>query len=153
MFRMLLLLSATMFATMLIGGEDRGQLRQGLMDAPVPARPEATRTPPEPSVIPVSLPPKAAPIKPLIVAAAPVAPPDVVKAPEPAPLPIAFVNTRSLNVREGPTTNDTVIGRLSEGEAVTVVYEQDGWMRIKLEGDGLEGFVAARLMTDKALNN
>ena len=26
----------------------------------------------------------------------------------------------------------------------------DGWLRIRIEGDGIEGYVAARLLTDRA---
>jgi uncharacterized protein YgiM (DUF1202 family) len=44
-----------------------------------------------------------------------------------------------------------VAGRLTRGEAVTVVADAgDGWLRIRIEGDGLEGFVAARLLTETA---
>jgi len=39
---------------------------------------------------------------------------------------------------------------LTRAEAVTVVSaEQDGWVKIIIEGDGLEGFIAARLLSDR----
>jgi uncharacterized protein YgiM (DUF1202 family) len=64
---------------------------------------------------------------------------------------LRWVSANTINVREGPGTNHGVAGRLSRGEAVTVVADAgDGWVRIRIEGDGLEGFVAARLLTDKS---
>ena len=59
-----------------------------------------------------------------------------------------YVAARSVNVRQGPSTATGVIGRLQNGEAVTVVgMEGADWAHILIEGDGLEGYVAARLLT------
>ncbi len=72
----------------------------------------------------------------------------------PAPVPAeiwAVVNARSINVRSGPSTNDAVIGRLVDGEAVLVVsYDTlvQGWNLVRIEGDGIEGYVASRLLTE-----
>lgn len=64
---------------------------------------------------------------------------------------LRWVSASAINVREGPGTSHGVAGRLTRGEAVTVVADAgDGWVRIRIEGDGLEGFVAARLLTDSA---
>lgn len=157
MFRLLLLLSATMFTTMLIGGQDHGQMRQGLMLTPPAVAANPVVKTPEPAVILTNFTPKVpAPKAPVVAAPAPapvVARVEAVASPaEAQALPVSYVNTNSLNVREGPSTDTVVVGRLSRGEAVSVVSEQDGWYRIKLEGDGIEGFVAARLMTDKTLD-
>jgi uncharacterized protein YgiM (DUF1202 family) len=51
-------------------------------------------------------------------------------------------------VRQGPSTAYEVVGRLVRAEAVSVIApEVDGWVRIAIEGDGLEGFIAARLLS------
>jgi uncharacterized protein YgiM (DUF1202 family) len=64
---------------------------------------------------------------------------------------LRWVQASAINVREGPGTGYGVAGRLTRGEAVTVVADAgDGWLRIRIEGDGLEGFVAARLLTETA---
>lgn len=68
-----------------------------------------------------------------------------------APAGILWVSANSVNVREGPGTDFGVAGRLTRGEAVTVVGDAgDGWLRIRIEGDGLEGFVASRLLSAAA---
>jgi hypothetical protein len=80
-------------------------------------------------------------------AALPVAEPVAATAPAAAPAGILWVSANSINVREGPGTDYGVAGRLSRGESVTVVGDAgDGWLRIRIEGDGLEGFVASRLL-------
>lgn len=57
------------------------------------------------------------------------------------------VDASSLNVRAGPSTSDGVVGRLQEGERVTVVTElDDGWTLVRIEGDGIEGWVASRFL-------
>ena len=54
------------------------------------------------------------------------------------------------NVRQGPGTGFAVLGSLTRGEQVLVVLEDSpvkGWSRVRLEGDGLEGYIATRLLT------
>ena len=61
---------------------------------------------------------------------------------------IWYVAGNSLNVRSGPSTNDEVVGKLSRGEATLVVWrEGEDWARIRIEGDGIEGYVAMRFLT------
>ncbi len=194
MIRLLLLLSATMFLTLLIGGQDRGQLRQGLIAAaepePTPATetalPVATQGMPAPldqssdpqvtlaAHVPLSparpaldeqliaepaLFTDASPadgadlVQPASLADAPqpeIQPATFAELSEPDPLPLLYVNSAAINVRQGPSTDHAVIGRLTRNEAVLVVEpELAGWVRIRIEGDGVEGFVAARLMTER----
>jgi uncharacterized protein YgiM (DUF1202 family) len=75
----------------------------------------------------------------------------------PAPAPVAgggkvlFVGSKSVNVRSGPGKDFAVVSRLARGEAVLVVADgegPDGWSLIRIEGDGVEGYVAARLLTE-----
>jgi hypothetical protein len=174
MFRLLLLLGSTMFLTMLIGGQDYGQSRLGLKQPDAPAVVQQTQANPE--IVPAATLPVDAPAttlatyattEPVAIAqptpvAASTAPEPVIETaivvaavdPEPvAELPVLFVNSRAINVREGPSTNFSVIGRLTRDEAVTVVEPQsNGWVRIRMEGDGIEGFVSGRLLTDEDPN-
>jgi hypothetical protein len=43
------------------------------------------------------------------------------------------------------------LGSLPQGEQVLVVIEDmpvDGWSRVRLEGDGVEGYIATRLLSE-----
>lgn len=92
MLRMLLLLSAVLFITLLVGGRDAGQLRPGLMarqesapdvQMPLPAQPEAAAYIPEPvraNSLPVVLP---------MASPAPSAPAADLAAPAPRPTQIS----------------------------------------------------------------
>ena len=61
---------------------------------------------------------------------------------------IWYVAGTSLNVRSGPSTDDAVVGKLKRGEAMLVVArEGDEWARIRIEGDGIEGYVATRFLS------
>jgi uncharacterized protein YgiM (DUF1202 family) len=181
MFKLVFVLAAGMFVTLLIGGEDNGQVRQGLVGvepatealvqpaAAVPAAvPAAEALPAQnaavklitftPMAVQTPKPAQPAPIvgafvlegvdetKLVEAAPTPVAAPDA--------LPVLYVISNSVNVRGGPSTNFEVVGRLTRAEAVTVVSPaEDGWVQIRIEGDGVEGFIAARLLTDIAPAN
>ena len=61
---------------------------------------------------------------------------------------IWYVAGNALNVRAGPSTDDAVVGKLTRGEATLVVWrEGEDWARIRIEGDGIEGYVAMRFLT------
>ncbi|WP_431298395.1 SH3 domain-containing protein [Tabrizicola sp. BL-A-41-H6] len=61
---------------------------------------------------------------------------------------IMYVTANSVNVREGPSTEAPVLGKLGSGEAALVVNDVDGeWARIVIQGDGMEGFVAMRFLS------
>jgi hypothetical protein len=62
---------------------------------------------------------------------------------------VLYVKSRAANVRLGPSTGYAVVGRVVANEAVSVLEPaRDGWVRIKQEGDGFEGYIAASLLTD-----
>ena len=68
-----------------------------------------------------------------------------------AALRILRVNASGLNVREGPGTGYAVVGRLKRGDEVLVVVEPEasgGWALIRIEGDGVEGYVSGRLLAE-----
>ncbi|RRH78602.1 SH3 domain-containing protein [Falsigemmobacter faecalis] len=58
------------------------------------------------------------------------------------------VTARSANVRGGPSTQNQVLGRLAQGDEVTVVEDGgNGWFLIRVEGDGLEGWISGTLLS------
>jgi hypothetical protein len=60
---------------------------------------------------------------------------------------VRVVTAERLNVRTGPGTTAPILDQLLRGDYATVVAEgPDGWMKIRLEGDGLEGWVAGRFL-------
>ena len=64
---------------------------------------------------------------------------------------IWYVTAESVNVREGPSTDTSVLGKLAAGEAALVVSNVDGeWARIVIQGDGMEGYVALRFLSPAA---
>jgi len=168
MWKLLTLLAMGMFLTMLIGGQDHGQVREGLLAVPE-AAPAVTAAAFDPDrIAPSAAPAEAVELATFVPVAAPA---PIVTAPEPAPvveavaeppaaiepvaetrpvLPVRYVRAGSVNMRDGPSTGYAVIGRLTRNEAVSVVGDAgDGWVLIRIEGDGTEGYVAARLLTDR----
>ncbi len=175
MIRLVVLLCAGMFLALMIGGQDRGQARLGLSQPPlmppIKARAPAVADPVEgqatvADLVPVAAPAPARPVEVAVAAAAvPAEPPAAplpsftlsnieeadVPAAAPAPTTVLYVAATSVNVRQGPSTNDAILGRLTRNEAVSLVRDAgDGWVQVRIEGDGIEGFVAARLLTDRA---
>lgn len=166
MIRLTALLCGAIFLGLLIGGQDDGQVRQGLMKpAPEAAILAATPAPtPAESPLPEVTEAVFVPAQPVMVAATPAVVPALESEPtppavqiaepnsEPAPALIAYVDARSINVRAGPSTDQEVIGRLTRGEAVLIVQAEadpEGWSLVRIEGDGIEGYVATRLLTDQ----
>lgn len=154
MFRLTAFLCIGIYAAMLIGGQDRGQLRFGLMQAEADKAAQAVAV----AAVPMVEDPASAP-QPVAAAFVPEKP--LMSAPtlgdEPAQAAAApsgrilYVAADSANVREGPGKDHAVIERLPRGEAVLVLAEgegADGWSLIRIEGDGVEGYVAARLLRE-----
>lgn len=163
MFKLTFFLCAGLFTAMYFGGADHGQLRFGLVEKPRVMAAPATEAPvvvvdvPEvvaaPAVVPVT---EAAfvPEAPLMVTQAVAETPTAPVSAEPAasePGVLMVVNTKSANVRSGPGKDYDVVGRLMRGESVLVVAQGegvDGWSLIRIEGDGVEGYIATRLLTE-----
>jgi mRNA-degrading endonuclease toxin of MazEF toxin-antitoxin module len=167
MFKLTALLCAAMFAVFLIAGEDRGQLRPGLANAglvvadtpaPVAEEPAPIEVAAEPSadvapvdtpvtVEQVTTPETAAEIADTVFSLANYG--DNPPADQSATASsdnvgdIGYVDAEQVNVREGPGTENPVLTRLNRGEAVTIVStDASGWARIRIEGDGIEGFIS-----------
>lgn len=171
MIRLTLLLCAGLFAALQFGGEDRGQVRFGLVAQPKAVETVAIAAEASPAVMvdasthlaaqPVVIHQQVVisdisnasfvPEKPVMVAPA-VPEQDLTNA---ATTPkvdrIMKVNANSANVRGGPGTDYSVMGKLTRGEAVMVVADAEtpeGWSHIRIEGDGIDGFIATRLLTE-----
>lgn len=58
------------------------------------------------------------------------------------------VSASRLNVRAGPSTANPVVTTLSRGEEVLVVSDTGAnWVHIRIEGDGVDGWVARKLLS------
>ena len=163
MFKLTFFLCAGLFTAMYFGGVDRGQQRFGLVEkprvvaAPVADAPLIVADPPAviavAAVIPVT---EAAfmPEAPLMVTSAvadSTAAPVAAQAVAVESGVLMVVNTKSANVRSGPGKDFDVVGRLTRGDSVLVVVQGEGadsWSLIRIEGDGIEGYIATRLLTE-----
>ena len=159
MIRLVLVLCGGLYFSLMILGQDHGQKRYGLMLAdqqpPVTAPEPPVDQPAELVVfIPAPTVMKAAPVEaPVVtkVAADVVAPEAPLPEPEVAGGTLFTVAASTANVREGPGKAFGVLGSLARGEQVLVVEEADptqGWSRVRLEGDGMEGYIATRLLSE-----
>jgi hypothetical protein len=129
-------------------------LRSETVDA---ARPAATPQPvalsapvpevrPEPAATAAAVPAAREPVAPQPATAPSIAAGQTAALPE--PVTIRVVNVAAVNMRGGPSTGYEVIGRLTRGEPVQVLEEDPaGWVLVRLEGDGGEGWVAGRFLS------
>ena len=58
------------------------------------------------------------------------------------------VNTNSLNVRSGPSTSNSVVGKLSKGTKVSVISENNGWSKILYNNK--ECYVSSRYLDSES---
>lgn len=69
---------------------------------------------------------------------------------QPGAQDVYYVKGRGVNVRARPSSRSAVVGKLGRGEAVTVVWvEPNGWARIRIEGDGIEGYMAKDFLASR----
>lgn len=178
MIRLTILLCGALFFAMYVMGEDRGQMRQGLIEGEkeaaiqaakaaqaeqakpalqvevasqsnvvTPSVPAQTAASQDNGVVSIAFSPSAPVISP--TAPKPVAPDRAAAATASSEGRVMYVSGRSVNVRGGPSTRNSVVGRLTRGEAVTVVWVEDnGWARIRVEGDGVDGYMAMDFLSD-----
>ncbi|SFJ39291.1 N-acetylglucosaminidase, partial [Bacillus sp. 71mf] len=55
-----------------------------------------------------------------------------------------IVNTSLLNVRQGPSTNTSIVARLKNGESVSVLGKENGWAKVRV--NGVEGYVSLQFL-------
>jgi uncharacterized protein YgiM (DUF1202 family) len=69
----------------------------------------------------------------------------------PADPVVMYVSGSSVNVRSGPSAESEALMRLPRGEAVLVLpSDTPGWSMIRIEGDGVDGYIASRFLTESA---
>jgi uncharacterized protein YgiM (DUF1202 family) len=69
--------------------------------------------------------------------------------PEPEHI-VWFVTGSRVNVRSGPSTDYAVLGKVVYGEAFELVSDPNAeWIKIRIEGDGVEGYIVKRLTTEQ----
>ena len=62
---------------------------------------------------------------------------------------LQYVVANTVNVRSGPSAETESLTKLGRGEAVLVLpSDTPGWSMIRIEGDGLEGYIATRFLGD-----
>jgi hypothetical protein len=166
MLRYLVFFSIGLYLTLLIGGQDNGQMRAGLRGAyAINLAPPVTVAQPSPtqdsapatlaSAVPADT------IRVLPAADQPSAQPaSLTSAPLPAEPAVATLNTPTVllrtitaeaaNVRAEASRNGAVIGRVERGEIVQMVEAVGDWVHIRIEGDGIDGFVHRRLISEEA---
>ncbi|SEK89174.1 SH3 domain-containing protein [Pacificibacter marinus] len=58
------------------------------------------------------------------------------------------VTATRVNVRSGPSTSNSVLGQVIRADIVRVVSDpSDAWVKIVVEGDGIEGYMSSRFLT------
>ena len=162
MIRLIFLLCGGLYLALLVLGQDHGQKRYGLMMAdqqPTAALPLQVAADPVKQVVFIPAQTVMEPAKVIAVVAEPAeTEPALTETATAAALPepeiaggdLFIVAAKQVNVREGPGKTYSVVGSLTRGEQVLVVLEDSpiaGWSRVRLEGDGIEGYIATRLLT------
>ena len=185
MLRLLILFGITFYGVMIVFGEDQGQLRAGLRDAPMATAPAAApvvvadSAEAPPAAPSVAVPDQAQRILPMPqdnAATQPSPMPTAVELAEqallqtasipieiatdtvtetvtgtdlPATATLRWVAVESANVRAQPGRYGAIAGRVERNDVVQVLWMEDnGWARIRMEGDGADGFVFGDLLTD-----
>ena len=60
---------------------------------------------------------------------------------------LRVVTGSRVNVRSGPSTSHNVLGQVVKAEIVAITeVASDGWVKISVQGDGVEGYIAARFL-------
>ena len=64
---------------------------------------------------------------------------------------LRVVSANRVNVRAGPSTGYDVVGQVLKADIVRVVSNPySEWVKILVEGDGVEGYMAARFLKEMA---
>ena len=64
---------------------------------------------------------------------------------------VLYISAKRVNVRAGPSTANSVIGSVEFADAVQILSDPtEDWVKIRVEGDGVEGFMASRFLTESA---
>lgn len=162
----LLFLSAAIWAVMFFSPDPEGPVfNEGRAEpeaaapalaAAAPAPEPAVQTEPAPAPLPAALVELAAATA--MEATPEPAEPVAAVAPEPEPEPepaalIRYVTGKRVNVRSGPSTDYGILDQVVLGDAAEVISDPAAdWVQIRIEGDGVEGWIAARFLTEDEPN-
>lgn len=59
------------------------------------------------------------------------------------------VTAKRVNVRSGPSTDFEVLDQVVRGEITMVISDPNSeWVKIRIEGDGVEGYLASRFLAE-----
>lgn len=145
------LLGAGLYGAASVYGRGEGLQREALAEG----QPEATRADSarQAHALPAAVrrladSPVDGPLRPVILGEAQPVPEAVVPPVAAGPaMEIRRVQVAGANVRGGPSTGFEVVGRVVQGEEVEVVENGgNGWVRIRIQGDGIDGWMAERLL-------
>lgn len=59
-----------------------------------------------------------------------------------------YVNTETLNIRNGPGKDYAIVGKVNKGDKVKTVSESNSWTEIETES-GTKGFVSSKFISDQ----
>ncbi len=174
MIRLTLLLAAVIWVAMILAPELEEPVFTEMAAAPKAPAPEAveesiedfkvTAIPAKPAKPLISL-KKSAPLiaaestadetgskpapRPVQVVSAPETITEPVITTEPEPI-TRYVTATRVNVRQGPSTGYAVLGQVLYGQDFEVISDlDDEWIKIRIEGDGIEGYIAKRLSSEE----
>lgn len=75
-----------------------------------------------------------------------ISPPPTVDTPS---VPVRYVTARRVNVRAGPSTDHAVAGGVEFGDAVEILSDPAApWVHIRIQGDGVDGYMAGRFLQE-----
>lgn len=152
MIKMSLMTLAAIYLVLVVLGRDTAEDKLAAVAVPEPVKQVTLAEPEKLAATPVAAQGGATVIP---VRLAPMPGPSLKPSPEHAPLPVAApgqgalfsVTATSANVREGPSTAQGVVGRVTRGEEVLVLADPGtGWVKIAIEGDGLSGWISKKLL-------
>jgi hypothetical protein len=161
-FKLLLALTAFLYAAFVFLGEDRGQIRNGLVpvatvepaqDVPDAARPvliiaAESPAPPTPRQ-PIRVLPRPDTVPLPVVARREAAAPEPMPERAAEPMNLRWITANTANVRANASRNSALTGKAGRGQEVLVLWQEpNGWVRIRVEGDGLDGFVHQSLLSE-----
>lgn len=59
----------------------------------------------------------------------------------------SYINSATVNVRQEPNKNASIVTKLTNNTAVEVILEENGWSKVKVSGK--EGYILTTLLSDK----
>ena len=64
---------------------------------------------------------------------------------------VKYINASGVNVRSGPSTSDSILGRLNKNDKVEIISESGSWSKINYKGS--TAYVSSQYLSDKKVEN